>query len=715
MGLSPSDTPCAEIDAARRTRETEMQDFVLTALAAVQGVPEPSGMAFRVPTGLGKTSTALRLVAKHATALLKHGHVVFHMPTIGLAEQAAADFQRIAPSVWSQVVRGRDAEKLDGSPMCIRAELARRIAPIVPSVTNALCRDSKSGKEALCALRCPYLAQHRSGYRILFTSHAYLTHHLPVPGSIALRIVDEKVWPSLTSVRDLTVEDWLSEPAGHGDDDLKGLHRAARYKVLEALQSGRCVIPELRKAGIGSDQLRALADLERTRAPKLVVDPSMSRDAIGETVDEFSWAEWSIAVGRRELFLLLADGSERGMTQRLTLETVAKKGERRSVLRMHLCAEIPRNAPTLFLDADADPMIVDTVWPGAAYRMIRCLPKANIVQIARRTLSNRYLLHHPRAEEHRGLVRDVIESELAAADGRVLVVATRKVLAGLRGDLKTGGEVAIEELKGPLLGAEARWFGPNLQGLNEFEEFETVVIVGRSEPSVGDLEREMRCLFGDDEIPLAFAETGRLVRQRVLQELASGAEQASWRTVHPDPRGMALLEQLRECQTLQAAGRIRYLSPKRRKRIILLSDLPLRDLKPNALTTLEDLAGRVHDPEDPRGFDILSQALGSAPNPRVPGFRLSKQGLHEDLPAAFPTVCSATEFRRGRTTGQLTRLIQRLAQMRGWPATLIELRRPGGGHACPAFVFARELEAISDAKRLWPGLSPQLSHSRSDR
>jgi len=704
MKTSPASTPGGDVDAARRTLELEMEEFLRSARTSLEGGREPPGLAFRVPTGLGKTSTALRLVAKHAPALLKHGHVVFYLPTLALAEQGAADFRRIAPRIRAQVVRGRDAETPKGVKMCIRADVAGRIAPLVRSVSVALCEDPETGKKAACAVGCPYLAQRRWGPRVLFTSHAYLTLGMPVPGNVALRVIDEKIWPTLTSVRDLTAEEWISDPRGDLPDDLKTSHVTVRFRVLEALKSGRCVIEELRRAGIGQAPLRALAAFEARQAPILSLNPAMPLAAAEKAIERFSWADWSVAIGRKMIFSFLADAWERRGTQRLTLDTVLRNGEKRTVLRLHRKTEMPQDAPTLFLDADANPTIVNALWPGAGFREILCTPKAHVVQIRERTLSDHYLLHHHRAEAHRRMVRDVISREVSAAKGRVLVVATRKVLAALRGDLRQDREEALVDLKGPLLGAEARWFGPNLQGLNTFEDFETAIIVGRIEPRVSDLERELRCLFGDDDNPLSFVGNGRFVRRKVAHRLANGSEHLVCRSEHPDPRGMALLEQMRECQSLQAAGRIRYMSPSRPKRVVLLSNLPLRGLEPHTVTTLEELAGLVHDRVDPAGFNRLAQALGNEPVPRARGLRLSKQGLHEDLRSAFPTAASAAEFRRGRSTSALSDLVRRLAHARGWPVTFLELRRQGGGHACPAVVFARPDSAQSEARNLWPDL-----------
>ena len=120
--------------------------------------------------------------------------------------------------------------------MCLRADIARRISGVVPSMTKALCRSNEEGRTiaAPCATGCPYLAQ-RDLRRphVLFTSHAYLRARVPVPGHIALAVNDEKVWPTLVRVRGLAV-------AGrHGVAGAKlEIRRDGEQRELQGLQKG---------------------------------------------------------------------------------------------------------------------------------------------------------------------------------------------------------------------------------------------------------------------------------------------------------------------------------------------------------------------------------------------------------------------------------------------------------------------------------------------
>lgn len=202
-----------DVDVARKHLADTMNAFVLNALNG----DASEAAAFRVSPGVGKTSTALRAIADHAEALLDRGHVLIYMPTLDLAAQAARDFKELAPHVPSRVIRGRAATNPEtGSPMCSALDLVQRIRGAVPSITRAVCRKrTLSGeiREAYCAANCAYLAQHDvTEHHVTFLAHTYLTIASPLPedARIALRIIDEKVWQTMSSIRELSLDRFLA-------------------------------------------------------------------------------------------------------------------------------------------------------------------------------------------------------------------------------------------------------------------------------------------------------------------------------------------------------------------------------------------------------------------------------------------------------------------------------------------------------------------------
>ncbi len=247
-------------------------------------------------------------------------------------------------------------------------------------------------------------------------------------------------------------------------------------------------------------------------------------------------------------------------------------------------------------------------------------------------------------------------------------------------------------------------------GVNDFERYRTIVIVGRLQPGIGDIEERARCLFSDAEDPLSPFTSGPLPEQESIRLLHDGSLQTAKVRSHPDRRVEAVLRQTRECGTLQAIARLRLVSPDQPKRVIVLSSMPLLDLPISKLTTLEAIYRNLEDEPDLIAYLRMERALRATMGRPVCGTRVSAAGLAADLPEDFGDGSSAREFRRGRITDDILTLIERIAAKNQWPMTRVNLTRQAqGGCATPAVVFAPRSRALAQASRLWTGLTPQLA------
>jgi hypothetical protein len=135
-----------------------------------------------------------------------------------------------------------------------------------------------------------------------------------------------------------------------------------------------------------------------------------------------------------------------------------------------------QDAPLILLDADADPLVTETLLHKLDFVSVDVRPNAEIIQVKDRVFSTASLLSRPGADERRREILDVIQREVAAARRGVLLVA-KDVLRRLHQDVSPACALPTDEdLLNPLLGASPRWFGPGRQGVNRYEDFETVII-----------------------------------------------------------------------------------------------------------------------------------------------------------------------------------------------------------------------------------------------
>lgn len=643
----------------RKTEPAPIDDSIIET--AMQPAPV---LAIVISPGAGKSRMAREVLAEFDLSAFGGGDVLFTAPTLKLAEEAAQHAQELQAG-W-HVTRGRSASQPgSGLPMCQRAEEAERVAKAGQRVGPSIC-ERKNGDEdelVLCPhhASCAYIhqwAELRERPELRFEASAYLT--LDGDGSgrkTGLQVVDESIWRMFTRKADLTSDAWLRPrkvtpktkgkaaptPAErHQADALAADMQKAAEDVLRALQAGQSL------AGLSytAADFRAYAGAERG-PDVLAIYPNASDEEIRAALDEREAGDLD-AGKRAQVWAILAECLEKGLTdtQRLRVARgvpAPRSGDKRDVLRATWFVEPPRDVPTLLLDADATPEIVERMFPGAELVQVDLRPNAEVVQVTDKTFSATALKNPKLRKEAVELVRaEVLADTMQGARG-VLVVATKKVVrqffedAGHIFEGMTPSEISQFMQNTELHGARWLWFGPAALGLNTWQGFGTAIVFGREELPVDALEDLLRAIQGDTGAELRLVPEDaqgnkRLPRESVPYLMADGSGAAAKVTAHPDTMGRALQIQTRELATRQTFERLRLATATERKRVILACSVPIPNLPVDKLVTWGELR--------PTRFEA---ALAEAAQ-RGGVLRLSAAGLAEDARQTFPTPKAAARW-----------------------------------------------------------------------
>lgn len=693
-----------DITEARRQTLVAVDNF---ARQAVEGgdTKVPPVLTLKISPGVGKTQAMLNVLAKRGADLLAEGNVLVFTPTLDLADQACRDLKELAPQLPADVYRGRLAARPGasaGESMCARPELIRLLQGRVPSITEAACRKERGDKKpviAACHDGCPYMAQLRQDeHRVVFLAHALLRDHLPIRGPVSLVVIDEQIWSSRAERDALPFDVLDAAPVADFEPEDRLTFDRMTSALRRALREGGALAAAMAGAGVTPEQMMAFAEAELAALPRLVLNPAVPQAKALERARGFDKGPRRHLKIRAEILQTLADNGFASLERvRLAQETV--DGLPRDVLLYHRFSELPRHAPTLLLDADADPAITERLFPGAEFRRIDVKPDAEIIQILDRTMSPTSLLQGygedagANARQLRDEVAKVIRRESDRTDGKTLLVAPKSVLQALRED-----DSVAEEAE--LLGTTARHYGPKLQGVNTYRHYSTAILVGRIQPSVDDVEDLARSLFGDRGDSLKLIEGSSAFTEIEAEHLMADGTRINGRCwQHPDPRANALLRQIREASLLQALARLRLTDPSGPKHVIVATNVPLPGFPVTRLTTWQAFRDDVPEGvEHPVAYKRLRDALQAAEECR--GFRLSNRGLVADLRHAFPREQCARQFRRNLTTDSLKALLEYIGHQLGRAVRFVELKLPGaGGKSTTAVLFDD-----ADPHMLWPEL-----------
>jgi len=634
-----------EIQAARDHIGDTLQGFVAQALQyddLQDGAPPV--MALAATPGAGKTGAALRELAAADLSGLP-GDVVFHSPTLALAEQAALNYEEITGNP-AHVTRGRSAT-LPGTDdrMCQRHELAERVARAGLNVKATLCEAvDEFGYKRKCPYYagCVYLEQWETlpqNNVTRFEASAYL--ELSGDGSgrdTGFRVIDETIWRQFSRVTDIAPGEWTAARSAKGDDLATAVDATdAAQAVYVALQAGHSIVG----GKYGADDFAVFRAAEI--APfKMSCTPDNDDNAFTAGLDEIEARARNGAKLNAALWAVLEDCARRGIeaTERVRLITT-KKGA--TVIRVTWFKQPPADKPTLLLDADATGPILERMYPGAELVAVDLKPNADVVQLTNRTFSNTKL---QKVTVRRELVRLVRAEVLRDINGRgVLCIATRKGVRAMFEDAghdftgMDGPRVSREMMETPLHGARWLWFGPASLGRNDWQDFGTALVMGREDIGVDALEDYARALFGDTGEPLQFIQPDekghRFMPEAVLPLVMENGEQFGiFGRAHSDTRVRALQVQTREMAARQAIERLRLVNATERKRVVICTTVPVLGLPVSDLLRWDQLAP-----------SRLEAAVAEA-SQRSGVLRLSASGLCSDAPETFATVNAAEEWLR---------------------------------------------------------------------
>ncbi len=585
----------------------------------------PPMIGFKAGAGIGKTGCALEQIA--AVPGVDQLNVEIYVPTQVLAKELAdrvraLDVARRAtsavaidliPELRVRVIRGRGAKDIDGEALCAKAELAEAIGRSGLNVMGHLCRrKGENGQpDQLCefAGKCRYLAQFRDdapAIRVLAHAamHVCRNQELPDPDLV---VIDEAFWRDAVVHQRLAV-DRLAEA---------GRWRARRRKVKKP---GPNATPEeVAAAAFASVKARRQAHdrvleaedfanrvrnaLLEGRDPRCVVTAEEAEIVAGVEWDSrggpnitpdmpyrqqrSTWASWQndeCAKAARFWELLAEEYRHPARPlQRIILERDAptKDGDRRHLLHLHYRRPLRLpSVPVILLDADLDRMIAEKFLPGIGVVEIPVRHQAEVTQVVDRSCSMRFLLGGGEGDEQRAANR---RSELQRTVSRLLAEG------GLLVSYK--GAIARMELPAAIVTLHLG----NLRGRDGFKHLDRIVVAGRLEPSVLELERMTRAMFGEEAEPIRTVfpsghDSTRYPTERRRYRMAGGTAGAAVDvSVHPDRRAQALLEQIRERELEQAVARLRLVYRARPATVWLLTNIPL-NLEVSELTTWNALS-----------------------------------------------------------------------------------------------------------------------------
>lgn len=545
---------------------------------------------FRAPAGLGKTTTFSKRIANANT----DWRIEVYVPTHALAVEWRDLIKQANPKRVVRIIGGRSHIATNGQPLCARHQIAAQISQAGQSVYTRLCCAS-SGDRCTSYVGCPYIDQFECGHVFIYT-HAYLPLDrgwldARVPDLV---VIDEAF--AMVCLDNITFNiSLLRHPM------LPTAVNVLCLDVANHLQAGTSLHTLIAKACKHGGGLHAAVETLRKSAPR--PQPSQTDQSVLQTLS---------SAPNFEPVAILLEHLGRVFAAKQVLQSVdfdANTGQITVHHRNDITRFKPKSqahpAPKLFLlDATASREITEVFFPGAKFEEYRARRRAHVVQCRSSKCSKRSITPGSHADPKRKAVAthrlseiQQLIDELSSNGQQLLVVGPAAVTGNPSKSVQPSVNV-------PPHSALAH-FGA-LRGVDSFKDFDSVLVIGRNEPSTQAVQDLARAMFYDAAVPLQLSD--RWVSQPRPYQLKSAPEGVEVDS-HPDQRVQAVLVQLREAESLQAIDRLRLIHCADPKLVVLLSNIPL-DLEVDALFTWEEL---IHGNRLEQAWRLTGDVMPLAP------------------------------------------------------------------------------------------------------
>lgn len=514
----------------------------------------PDPIVIKAPAGLGKSTSCLEKIAA-CQGRLKIG---YYVPTHDLAEELADKIKSLYPDLSVHVFKGRGYLDAENTPLCKRIEEATELFKQGYSCYQTLCYKKIKDKEFKCPFfdDCHYVMQQSIHADITIYPHAYLTkqkstvdcrkHHLAIIDERCYSefIVNKKLdfielakttYPSFTfkgneySLDDVAMADVIN-PIRNALEQQKPIYEILQAELGENLVNTVTAAYQSLNDYISAAQEKFEKSINPTIAiPKLTPLPLNYLTLFNHL--------------RKEL----AANAERSISSITRFsETTLIVNYRRNLSRLD-------NTPLLVIDADANPVIADKLFPNHEFVEINVKRKCKVTQIYSSTMAKMRFSGR----------EDKTQEQKAAAQ---LKEKTLKVIHHLANQHRDVLIVTYKQLEEELIqslpsNCKTLHFG-NLRGLDGYKDFDACIVIGRNQPSLQAVSEQARAFYFEDIENLSLETTLELSEAKFT-----------------DVRPQAFLTQIRDCETLQAIDRLRLIHATEEKHIYLISNLPLEDLK----------------------------------------------------------------------------------------------------------------------------------------
>lgn len=577
-----------------------------TVRTAFQSTDYSTVTAIAASAGIGKTNAVLEELRQIKNLASSNGvwqksqTTFYFVSNHALAKEIHE--KAVQMGLSSSIRKGRTHDE----QMCQKQVLVEKLAKVgIKRVMKLLCRNEKLNEKCEHYDKCPYIQQYHQSEvpDLILMTHEYLTldySELEYEQKIFPKriVIDESFYQKL--VKDSSIQ--LSQIT----ENTKIPEKVKEAFTLAATLK-KPFLKTFRDYNITADTLTQLVSELESQSEKiqLNISPSMPIDEQLKQITSYSGDKKTGTI--KKILQTIAEELDQLPNRQDSVRVHAIKDssmETRIIcnylLPIRRIATDPQNRRPLphilVIDADADVKIMEKIFPNMKihYVEIPVRRNAEIFQVDNVLVSSKYngsqtTERHIRGQSYFDAMKS-IESKL---DGKTLIVSMSNV---------------EERIKEEIENIDTEHFG-NIRGLDKYRDYDNLIIYGYFQPPVYTVENEARALFWDEaNSDEDFVLNGQMENQSVKYQ---NRERHTEVPMHLNPYVNTCLKQHRECEIQQCIDRLRLIHCQEKKKVFILTKLPLPNVEITELMPLKKIVAIVAGEPLPTTRDerIIAQTL----------------------------------------------------------------------------------------------------------
>ena len=526
-------------------------------------------LGIKAPAGIGKTEVVIQKIVELAK---KRVYIEVYLPSNKLAKEFEKRILKTDHTVSVQLIHGRYSKNAPNNH-CIKSKLAQRLASSDVSVPSLLCRNKEGTQICKMYDSCNYRGQYTSNKSVVIYNHKHLFIERNAEEKSRkpnLIIIDESFFEQSLNATEIKVDEIyglsLSDDQKKDIKIKKALATKSPYDYLkEHCDNPQLLIKELLK------ELKSKRDaLIKTITPGA---SELESQNISENVGKFSKsimlletmkADYvRIKAGKIPLFLYCQEKNDRDSDEKKIVAWHCIKPHSKFERLCWQEDEEESLIPTVYIDADLDNTITSLFFENLDIKAYVAKRKARVWQLLSNTHAKRDF-YGDTADIKIELVQEKInyfcnkfEKE---GEKNVLLVTYKSVLES---DIFNVPE-----------NCRVIHFG-GLKGLDDYKDCDACIVIGRQQLPYDAIDRIAIGLWCDNEGRLPLQQKKLPIKKVRGYRIKNDKKLGMPVSVYEDDRLQAIMEQKRECETLQAIDRLRLIFNDDKKTILILSNVPL--------------------------------------------------------------------------------------------------------------------------------------------